>query len=65
MPPGPCQVTEQAKFTHSTLGRELKKETKLIKGQKRNYVDVGLDAISHDQTILNIENKMKELGNFD
>ena len=57
-------MAEQAKFTHSPLGRELKKETKLIKGQKRNYV-VGLDAISDDQTILNIENKMKELGNFD
>ena len=58
-------MTEQAKFTHSPLGRELKKETKLIKGLKRNYVDVGLDAISDDQAILNIENKMKELGNFD
>ena len=58
-------MAEQAKFTHSPLGRELKKETKLIKGLKRNYVDVGLDAISDDQAILNIENKMKELGNFD
>ena len=58
-------MAEQAKFTYSPLGRELKKETKLIKVQKRNYADVGLDEISDDQTILNIEDKMKKLGNFD
>ena len=52
-------------ISYSPLVKELKSQTKLIKDQKRNYVDPGLHAIFGNQTILEIKNKLKELGNFD
>lgn len=35
------------------------------KGSGKNYADVALDLTFGDHTILKIENKMKELDNFD
>ena len=49
---GTSQAINQAKFTYSLLGKELKKQTKLIKQKKINYVEVGLDAIFNVPTIL-------------
>ena len=54
MPSGLIQVIEQAKVTYSPLGKEFIKQTKLMNDQKRNYIDVGLDAIFGDQTILKV-----------
>ena len=52
MPSGQGQVIEQAKVSYSPPGKEL--QTKLMNDQKRNYIDVGLDAIFGDQTILKV-----------
>ena len=54
MPSGQSQVIEQAKVSYSPPGKELIKQTKLMNDQKRNYIDVGLDAIFGDQTILKV-----------
>ena len=37
----------------------------MIKDQKRNNVDVGLDAIFGDKTTLTNEDKLKEHSNFE
>ena len=54
------QVITQAKFTESPLGKELEKQTKLIKDKKEKYVEVGLDTIFSDQTISEIKKYMNE-----
>ena len=59
------QVITQAKFTESPLGKELEKQTKLIKDKKEKYVEVGLDTIFSDQTISEIKNNMNEFWGYD
>ena len=54
MPSGLSQAIEQTKVTYSPLGKELIKQTKLMKDQKVNYADVGVNAIFGDQTILKV-----------
>ena len=54
MPSGLNQMIEQAKVSFSPLGKELIKQTKLMDDQKRNYIDVELDAIFGDQAILKV-----------
>lgn len=39
--------------------------TLIRKRSEKKYADVELDLTFGDHTILKIENKMKELGNFD
>ena len=57
---------KKVRFTYSPLDKELKKRAKLIrKRSEKKYADVELDLTFGDHTILKIENKMKELGNFD
>ena len=60
---GPNQIIQQAKFIYSPLDKEFKIENWLK--IKKIYINVGLDSIFVNQTILKIENRMKKFAIFD
>ena len=43
----------------------MEKQRKLTEDRKTNYVDAGIDSIFGNQMVLKIENKMREISNFD
>ena len=62
LPSGPSQKYNNLNiYIYSPLGKQLRKQIKFTKDQKRNYVDNGLDWTFGNQTILTIENIMKIL----